>query len=1220
MGFVIAMPEVRVEAGVTGGELSPHWTLAVDRGGTFTDWVLVGPDGARQQGKVPSRRPDGSAEGLPWATLEQALRQADVVSGERGAVAWSRVQVRLGTTVATNLLLEGAGNPPLLVTTAGFEDVLELGDGTRPSLFDHHQGPPAPLTTDVLGLTVRRLADGRVDAPLDLREVPGQGRGPAAVSLVHGVVSPEDEVAVAERLSAAGFSPVICGHAILPRVGFRRRTEAAVLEAWLWSGTRAALDAMTDTTPAVAAQQVQRSDGGIEDHDAVAASHLIMSGPAGGVLALEAVGRRHGCREVVGLDMGGTTTDVSRWEEGVAPVLHETMVDGRAIPVPMLPVHSIASGGGSRLGWAGGRPTVGPGSSGASPGPACYGRGGPPSLADALLVAGRLVPELVPASFGPHGNRRLDPVAAAAAVQGLEPGRPVSQVAAGYLELAVAQMAEAVRAVTVREGHDVRGHTLVAFGGAGPQVATLLADRLGIGTVLIPGGAGVLSAAGIAAARGLERQATVLEVPLAEVTAADLAGWKERLAPEGPASGRTRRWFATVRQRDRRSEEVLDADPFATLATRWLALHERRHGYAPAAHELVLARLEVVDQGPTPVEAARPAATDAATRPPPDPAFFVGRTEPRVPCWHAASLAEGSRVVGPGVIGAPEHTLVIDAGWEARLIGGDWRLTRLDVRPAPAPPASLEAWASDALALEVLDRRLAGLCAEMGLTLERTARSVNIAERRDLSCGVFDVEGRLLANAAHIPVHLGAMGRSVRALLETRGRTAAGDWDWPEGLVLATNDPLHGGSHRPDITVVAPVHVAGRLRWLVASRAHHADIGGLEPGSLSPVAISADDEGLLLHATVVGRGARPDLAAVEQMAVAGPHPVRHVDQLLADLEAQVAAARLGMDRVAALAAELGDDALDAGGAALLDRAERVLRERLRAWSGRTFRACDVFDDGTPIALMMSVDDRGGVRLDFTGTGGSKSNLHAPRAVVEAAAIHALRSLVTEPISLNGGCLAAIDLVLPPGSLLDPPPAAAVAGGNVETSQRLVDLILRAVGAMADGCGSMSNLALGDREFGFYETLPGGGGARPAGGPLGAAGAAGLSARQVHMTNTRGSDVEVLERAHPLLVRAQQRRVGSGGAGRWPGGDGLLRTLEVTRPLRASLVTERRRWPAPGLSGGLAGAVGRTRIHRRDGTIERVAGSATFDLDAGDRLSVATPGGGGAGAPADPGVT
>ena len=1215
-------------AGVPGrGAGEPDWLVACDRGGTFTDWVVVAPDGRSWQGKMASRLADGREAALPWEVIGEVLVEGGCGRLE-GGPAWERVSARLGTTVATNLLLEGAGTPPLLVVTEGMEDVLVLGDGTRPELFDAHAPPPVPLTEWVVGAPERRLAGGLVDRRLDaallaerLQTTMGTGGGPvggpAVVSLLHAPSDGSTEHEVGELLRARGHDPVVLGSEALASPSFRDRTEAAVLEGWLAPGTGAALDGLLDGAPAVARVDVQRSDGGLEPASGVAASALVLSGPAGGALAVATVGRRCGMTQAVGLDMGGTTTDVSRWSADAAPVLGRRRLAGRALAVPMLPVHSVASGGGSRLGWAAGRPMIGPESAGARPGPASYGYGGPATVCDALVVLGRSPAVALPAVFGASGAAPLDEQAAADAIAALAAahglGGGTVAVARGYLELAVQRMAAAIGGVTVQDGHDVRDHVLVGFGGAGPQVAVRLAEVLGMRAVVVPREAGVLSARGIADAPARRRAESVVEAPLAAMDEAAWAAAEARTTPLAGEPGWRHQAWAVLRQRGRRGEETVPLRPLENLAARWTEEHERRHGYRPSEVDLMVARI-VVEASLTRPPSGRARGPSSVGGAAALASVLLDGTQ-EAPVWRDDDLGDGARVEGPALVAAAGHVMVVEAEWTAEARGMDWWLQRGHAGADPGAVREVpDSWIDDPLALEVVDARLSGICAQMGETLCRTARSVNIAERRDLSCGVFDAAGELVTNAAHIPVHLGAMGRSVAALLDAR-RDAQGEVDWPAGQHLATNDPRAGGSHLPDITVVSPVHDAGGgLVAFVASRAHHADVGGLHPGSMSPEAVQASEEGVRLHAVVVAEGDRLQVERLRALVEAGPAPVRDVSTLLADLEAQVSAGILGVSSVGGVAAELGDAPFAAALTALLDRGEEVVRARLASLAPCSVRACDWLDDSTPLALALDLTPAGSARLDLAGTGTHRGHLHAPRAVVEAAVLHALRCLVQEPLRLNGGCLRAIELVIPPGSLLDPPEDAAVAGGNVETSQRLVDLVLRGLGAMADSCGTMSNLTLGDASFGVYETLPGGAGARPDGGPLGSLGAAGLDGRQVHMTNTRGSDVEVLERAHPIVVRRLGLRRGSGGAGAHRGGDGTMRELEALVPLEATFTGERRRLPPLGLDGGECGQPGRSSWIDRHGRTHDLSGHWVQRVAVGERLHIETPGGGGAGSP------
>jgi 5-oxoprolinase (ATP-hydrolysing) len=1081
----------------------------VDRGGTFTDVVTIDDEGLVSIRKVPSDR----------------ARIGDLARGT----------LTFGTTVATNALLERAGVPTLLVVTAGFEDLVHIGTMARPDLFDPAALDPPPLCARVVGVKGRIAPDGAEVEPLELpADLDLSGLGAIAVALLHAPANPSHELRVAAEIARrAPTLHIAMGHAVDPEVGYLDRIHTALVDAAitpvLWGAL--ARDGVPDRARAM------RSDGSTCDAAALRAPDAVLSGPAGGVLAVWAVAAHAGFQAAVGLDMGGTSTDVCRVDARGLP-RHDGAreIAGVRLRRPTLDVHTIAAGGGSVLSAEGGRLHVGPRSAGADPGPQCYGRGGPPTLTDAALAAGLMDP------------RAFDPPLRADLVS--LPGD-----AQDFVDLARERMAAAVRRLAEREGADLRDHALVAYGGAAGQHAAAVAERLGIGTVLLHPCASVLSAFGQALARAEEEAVTPLWAPLdttgdgSGLSGLDLDAALDRLEAGLPSLGAAHR---RVELRARGTDHALripcipPCDP-GSLAARFAEEHRRRYGFSPGPGpiEVVNARVRAVAP-----PAALPAVDD-------DP-------------WGIGERA----IDGPCRLDAPTTSVVVPSGWTARRDRGLLRLDLVRLAPRLAPtaptPAGLALWG----------HRFMAVAERAGEVLRRLARSVNIRERLDFSCAIFDPEGRLVANAPHIPVHLGAMGETVRDLI------AAGE-PLPPGQAWLTNDPAAGGSHLPDLTVITAVHHDGE-RFFVACRGHHVDVGGLTPGSMPPGSTRLADEGFVVRRLPLLRDGelRPDLAALLDQS-------RQPDVVIADLRAQIAA---NHHAAAALRALGPAPLLRAWMAHLQDLAAAAVAELLPGLS--TGAATDLLD-GLPLRVRVSVRE-GRAILDLAGTGGPHpGNLNAPPAVTRAAALYALRVLVGRPIPLNDGALRDVVLSLPSPSLVDPPPGAAVVGGNVETSQRIVDLILRATGRSAAGAGSMSNLTVGGVGWSFYETLGGGAGARPDG--------PGASARQEHMTNTRATDVEVLERRLPLRVHRFAIRRGSGGAGEHRGGDGLVREIALLRPGTAALLAAWRPGGAPGL-GGDPGAPGSAEVD--DGGGWRPWAGEAVALDAGARVRVSTPGGGG----------
>jgi 5-oxoprolinase (ATP-hydrolysing) len=1066
----------------------------VDRGGTFTDVVIV----------------DGPSTRITKVPSDVAVTGALAVGA-----------LRFGTTVATNALLEGRGLPTLLVVTRGFADLVAIGDMTRPALFDPWVvEPPLPVAR-VLEVDGRIGPDGTEVEPLAL---PGgvdlEGIGAVAVALLHAPANPAHERAVAAWLRThAPELPIVCGHAVDPAPGYLARLHTTWVEAAVTPVLRAALAA--DRIPGDAL--ALRSDGGLVPAAELGASAAVLSGPAGGAVAIHAVARAIGA-PIVGFDMGGTSTDVCvvRPDEDLPLRRSGTRVGGVRLRTPAVWVDTIAAGGGSIVSTDGAFVRVGPASAGAHPGPQCYGRGGPPTLTDAALADGRLD--------------------ASAFTPPLDPGAVALPAPAGAaLAVAHEAMATAIRRLLLERGVDPADAVLVPYGGAGPQHAAALAERLGTARVLVPPWSSVACAYGMLLATRTERAYRAVRRRLDDpALAADL----DALAAGLPA------WPVRVDRlvvRHEGTDGELEVPPGPGADAAFRELHRRRYGFE---RDLPL---EVCGLS---VEVRTPGAAPPAV---PADAFGLG----------------GREVAGPARLDHPTTSVVVPAGWVARADAhGTWLARSGPAVDRPAADAALAVWAS----------RLEAVAAEAGLLLERTARSVSIRERRDFSCALFDADGSLVVNAPHVPVHLGAMGETVRDLLRVVP-------DPEPGQQWLTNDPRAGGSHLPDLTVISAVVWDGR-RMFVGSRAHHVDVGGTTPGSMPPRATSLAEEGFVVrHLPLLADGRlRVDLAAWMPGC-------RQPDTVRADLEAQIAA---NTSMAAGLRA-LGPAATVARwAAALADAAEAAVREVIAGLPEEASATDEL--DGVPLALTLRRGGEG-LTVDFGGTGGPHAgNLNAPRGVVRAAVLYALRVLSGRDVPLNEGALRPVTLRLPPGSVLDPPPGAAVAGGNVETSQRLVDLVLAAAGAMAPSAGTMSNLTLGGEGWALYETLGAGQGGSPRG--------AGASARQLHMTNTRATDPEILEARLPVRVRWFARRAGSGGAGRSPGGDGLVRELEVLAPAAAALLATRRDRGAPGLCGGGPGASGRDSV-RRSGEWRGWDG-APVALLPGDRVRVETPGGGGFG--------
>ncbi|HCH66821.1 MAG: 5-oxoprolinase [Deltaproteobacteria bacterium] len=1144
----------------------------MDQGGTFTDVVHIDGDGRWHVSKVLSDAAD----------LERLAHGAG--------------DVRRGTTIATNALLERTLRPVVLVTTAGFEDMLEFGVQVRPVLFARTVRRVAPLGVRVVSIPGRLGADGQVVEPLDLTQLEGRLRAagtlPAAVAvaLVHGPRRPAWVETIADRCRAMGVAQVTTGVDVAPSAGFLVRMRTAVLDA-----------ALTPLLPRNRGRWMC-SDGRLASHDSPdwRGSRSVLSGPAGGVVSTAAHARATGDpRGFIGLDMGGTSTDLCRVPSSRLPVMTDQLVvDGLRLATAAVRVDTIAAGGGSMVATRGGIYTVGPGSAGAHPGPACYGRGGPLALTDAEAVLGRLPG--FPHVAGPSRDQPLDLAAARMALQRLDPGRAVERIAAGVRRVAHSRMARAIRRLVAEDAADPASHILVAFGGAGPAHACGVAHELGIREVHIPILAGVWSAVGIGRSRpGTERRVAVIDSVSAAIDDA-----RSRLPPGGSRTlqllaqhvGTTGVIALPIAEDGLQEDREVIWRRTATgghqgclsgaLRASFDQEHQRLFGFVRPEHpvEVVAVRM-VVEQalraGPT-VRVPPPVAHDESVR-----GWFDGGWQ-TVPL-HAVGThpSAGWTVTGPAMVILPGSTVVLEPGWSARH-AGDHLVLEAD---ADRMKESLGEH-RDPVHTAVFGARLAGIAEAMGETLARLARSVSIRDRRDFSCALFDAGGCLAVNAPHVPVHLGAMGETIRALLETHAHTLKPGQAW------VTNDPYAGGSHLPDITVMQPIfdRRGERVAW-AACRGHHVDVGGIRAGSMPPDACTIEEEGVVIpHHLLVD-----DTGAVHFPELVG---CRQLDDVQADLLAQVAACRQGTTALERLLSELDSPVVTAQLAHLQAVAAEAVADALSSRRGR-FEGREVFDDGTELTVAVDVGEDGQDTVVSIGAPPHPRNLNAPAAVARAAVLYVLRCLIGVPIPLNEGVLKRIQIEVNPGGLFDPQPPAAVAGGNVETSQRLVDALFRALGIGAAGQGTMNNLTVGTAAGAWYETIGGGAGATPEG--------PGASAVQVHMTNTRATDVEVLERRFPVRLESVRRRVGSGGAGRHRGGDGLEKTWRFLAAAEVAVLAERRAAGAPGLDHGGRGRPGRDL---RDVGQGWEAAPTSWQAKPGDRLRIQTPGGGGWGRAAD----
>jgi 5-oxoprolinase (ATP-hydrolysing) len=1228
-----------------------RWQFWIDRGGTFTDVVGRAPDGRLATLKLLSDHPAQYED----AAVEGVRRLLGLAAGE--PITPERVEcVKMGTTVATNALLERRGARTLLVVTRGFGDALRIAQQHRPRLFDRRIELPQMLYAHVVEASERIGADGGIVEPLDearlradLRAAAAQGLRACAIVFMHGWRWSVHEVAAARLAREAGFEQVSVSHEVNPLPKLVARGDTTVVDAYLSPILRGYVDRVAAQMPGVALYFMQ-SGGALAAAQQFHGKDAILSGPAGGIVGMARTAAAAGHARVIGFDMGGTSTDVSHWA-GEFERAYETTVAGVRVRAPMMHIHTVAAGGGSVIRYDGARLRVGPQSAGADPGPACYRRGGPLAVTDANLMLGRIQPAHFPAVFGPQGDLPLDAVvveegfAALAGEMTATLGRAVGaeDVAAGALRVAVQTMAGAIKRISLAQGHDATRCTLQCFGGAGGQHACLVADALGMASVFVHPLAGVLSAYGMGLAdQGALHQAAV-EQPL---DAAGLAAARQRadaLAAQGVgelvAQGAD---AAALQVRHRLHLRYAGTDtalvvalpagePEAALGAAhrdFEAAYRQRFAFLMPARALVVEAVSAEVLAPGPAHDGPDGAVVDEHRPAPLETVRLYDLTAETPRWRDAALyrrealAAGAVIDAPAVIAERNATTVVDPGWQARVgAGGVLELRRVQPRRSLRPAGT----AADPVLLEVFNHLFMHIAERMGLALQNTAHSVNIKERLDFSCALFDAEGRLIANAPHMPVHLGSMGEAIATVIARNPGLREGD-------VVMLNDPYHGGTHLPDVTVVTPVFVAegeAAPAFYVASRGHHADIGGITPGSMPPFSRTIDEEGVLFDNFLLVRAGRLHEAELRERLQAGAYPARNPEQTIADLRAQIAANACGVHELRALVADYGRETVAAYMRHVQDNAEASVRRAIGALAlpasaaaGDAAGATGAFelplDNGAVIRVRVQVDARRReATIDFSGTSAQRAdNFNAPRAVTTAAVLYVFRTLVDDDIPLNAGCLVPLRIVVPEGSMLNPRPPAAVVAGNVETSQCVTNALYGALGVMAAGPCTMSNFTFGNERHQYYETIAGGSGAgvlRDAGGRV-VDGFAGTDAVQTHMTNSRLTDPEVLEQRFPVRVEAHAIRRGSGGAGRWRGGDGAVRRIRFLEAMTAAILSNGRVVPSFGIEGGSPGAPGVNRVERADGRIEPLGGCASVEMAAGDLFVVETPGGGGAGQP------
>jgi len=1203
------------------------WQFWIDRGGTFTDIVARRPDGSTGTAKLLSENPEQYRDAAV-AGIRQLLGAAP---GE--PVPAEQVEcVKMGTTVATNALLERKGERTLLVTTRGFRDGLRIAYQNRPRLFDRNVALPEMLYESVVEADERIDAAGAVVRPLDeeslrqeLRQAYDSGIRAVAVVFMHAWHAPAHEQRAAELAREIGFTQVSASHEVSPLIKFVSRGDTTVVDAYLSPILKRYVDQVAGELPGIRLMFMQ-SSGGLTDAHRFRGKDAILSGPAGGIVGMVRTSELAGLPRVIGFDMGGTSTDVSHYA-GEFEREFETQVAGVRMRAPMMSIHTVAAGGGSILHFDGARLRVGPDSAGANPGPACYRRGGPLAVTDCNVLLGKIQPDFFPRVFGPAADQPLDREAvqqrfeAMAAEVRAATGREMTpeQLAEGFLEIAVGNMAEAIKRISVQRGHDVTEYALTVFGGAGGQHACLVADALGMTTVFAHPLGGVLSAYGMGLADQTDMRQKTVEKVLDAALMPELQAELDDLAAQAVGELRRQHVPGELIQVQRRLHlKYRGTDTALEVAYGELdqvrqdfeAAYRQRYSFLMPGRELVVETLSVEATGGGEPAAEAPVERSRAGAPPVSRMVkMYGQGAWRdTPLYVRADLVPGDVLAGPAIISEPNQTTVVEPGWQAELTALDHiLLKRVEARPERRAVGTQ----ADPVMLEVFNNLFMSIAEQMGYRLQNTAYSVNIKERLDFSCAIFDAQGNLIANAPHMPVHLGSMGESIKTVMQANaGRMRPGD-------AYVVNDPYHGGTHLPDVTVITPVFDrAGReILFFVGSRGHHADIGGTTPGSMPPDSRTVEDEGVLFtNFQLVRDGEFRDQAAREILA-SGRWPARNPDQNIADLHAQIAANEKGVQELLRMCDHFGLDVVRAYMGHVQDNAEEAVRRVISVLKDGHYEY--PLDNGAVIRVAVRVNrEARSAVVDFTGSSAQlDNNFNAPSAIAVAAVLYVFRTMVDDDIPLNAGCLKPLDIIVPEGSMLRPNPPASVVAGNVETSMCIVNALYGALGVLAASQGTMNNFTFGNARYQYYETISGGTGAGPlridAAGPRDE-GFAGASVVQAHMTNSRLTDPEVLELRFPVRLESYEIRHGSGGSGRYRGGDGGVRRVRFLEDMTAAILSNNRVHAPFGLAGGGAGQVGRNYIERADGSIQELGPQDSASLRAGDVFVVETPGGGGYG--------
>ncbi|MFN0162358.1 MAG: hydantoinase B/oxoprolinase family protein [Burkholderiales bacterium] len=1195
--------------------MSARWQFWIDRGGTFTDVVARRPDGALDTLKLLSENP----EQYPDAALAAIRQFLGIDAG--AAIPGTQIEaVKMGTTVATNALLERKGDRTVLFVTRGFRDQLRIGYQNRPRIFDRRIVLPELLYEEVVEVEERVGAHGEVVTPLNeanvraaLSSAYAKGFRAIAIVFLHGYRYSEHEKIVARLAREAGFTQVSASHEVSPLMKFVSRGDTTVVDAYLSPILARYVDRVAAELDGARLMFMQ-SSGGLTSAALFKGKDAILSGPAGGIVGMVQTAVAAGFERVIGFDMGGTSTDVSHYA-GEYERAFETQVAGVRMRAPMMSIHTVAAGGGSILHFDGARYRVGPDSAGANPGPASYRRGGPLAVTDANVMLGKVQPRFFPTVFGPHADTPLDAAVVEAKFRALAAEieratgsrKSPEEVAEGFVRIAVDNMANAIKKVSVARGYDITQYTLQCFGGAGGQHACLIADKLGMPRVYIHPYAGVLSAYGMGLADLTAMRECAIELKLEAASRPELDAAFSAMGEDAAAQVRAQgvaevevRQRVHVRYEGTDSALVVDDGSLAEIKARFEAAYRMRYSFLMEHKALIVeaASVEAIGRSGQVTGSAHPALSRAgALKAMANVRLFSGGVHHDAPVYQRDDMRPGDHINGPAIIAERNATTVLEPGWQCEVTSQNHLvLTRAVARPRETAIGTT----ADPVMLEIFNNLFMAVAEQMGLTLANTAYSVNIKERLDFSCAVFNQHGDLIANAPHMPVHLGSMGESIKTVIrENSGRMKAGN-------VYVLNAPYNGGTHLPDITVITPVFDADgkHILFYVGSRGHHADIGGISPGSMPPDSKVVEEEGVLIDNFLLVEEGRLRDAETRALLGSGRYPSRNIDQNMADLRAMIAANEKGVQELRRMVTEFGLDVVHAYMQHVQDNAEESVRRVIDVLKDGEFAY--EMDHGAVIRVKISIDrENRGATVDFTGTSPQlPNNFNAPSAVAYAAVLYVFRSLVDDDIPLNAGCLKPIRVVIPEGSMLNPRYPAAVVAGNVETSQCLTDTLYGALGVMGASQGTMNNFTFGNDKYQYYETISAGSGAGD--------GFDGATPVQTHMTNSRMTDPEVLEFRYPVRVEEHSIRFGSGGRGRWNGGPGALRRVRFLERMNAGILSGHRRVPPYGMAGGGDGQVGRNYVERADGTVTELGGSEETVCQPGDVFVVQTPTGGGYG--------